>query len=84
MTVTEVTKSMNDLLTVLCAEASNKAAVEFYKNCLDVECNRDVDDGGLGMERPKVPRGWKKAERQDNRDNYAGVLQEWWKFLKQM
>ena len=60
LSITEVSAKMNHLLSTLTAEGSDESAQEFYYSCL--HDSRTMEDGGLRLEPPPVPKGWKRAK----------------------
>ena len=59
LSITEVTQLMHSLLDVLRSEGIKATAEHFYTQCTQ---DRKTEDGGLGFEDSKAPRGWMRDE----------------------
>ena len=55
---------MHLLLDVLWSEGKKAAAKEFYFQCK--HDGRKTEDGGLGIDEPKVPCGWMRTGNPEN------------------
>lgn len=63
------------LVDLLKSESKDDTAKELYAQC--VYEARNIEDGGFGLELPKDPRGWLRADRAETtvhlRNRLAGV-----------
>ena len=59
LSVTECTEKIGNLLAILKTECTAEAGACLYHSC--VQESRPIENGGIGILQPEVPRGWRSC-----------------------
>ena len=80
LSITKCTEKINNLLAILKAECTAEAGASLYHSC--VQESRPVENGGIGILQPEVPRGWRGSYSVDQRFLTFFYLSTPWRHIR--